>query len=161
MSSQIIEQAGVISAAIRTLREKLGQTQAGMARLLGASLRSYDRWEAAHTIPRGDILVKMIALCPDDDTRSLFQVPGGSQPSAKRPPTKRVGPRGGSPRDRLRTHFRNSCVEAIEIIYETAVLGSKAADEKLRSFADELNRNALSSAESIVKLEASPPGDNG
>ena len=141
-----------ISEAIRALRDKLGETQAGMARLLGASLRSYDRWEAGHTVPRGNIFVKIIDLCPDDYTRSLFRaavVSNGPRASGRRVallPSGRSNPQG-----RLRMRLRNSCLEAIEIIYESAVLGSAAADEKLRSYADELNRSAAILAKGLVE----------
>jgi DNA-binding XRE family transcriptional regulator len=152
MSSLTIKESSRISTAIRTLRDKLGETQAGMARLLGASLRTYDRWEAGDTIPRGHIVVKIMDLCPDDQTRSHFYAAGGlneSKASGKRLASS--SPRRGSPEDRLRMRFRNSCLEAIEIIYESAVLGSAAADEKLRSYADELNRNAVILATGIVQ----------
>lgn len=46
--------------------------------------------------------------------------------------------------------FRNSCLAAIEIIYESGVLGSAAADEKLRSYVDDLNRDAVNLAEGLL-----------
>lgn len=113
-----------------------------MARRLGVSLRTYDRWEAGSTVPRGDILLKIIDLCPDDDTRSLFR---SARPSERNPSGKGVAAipvRRFNASDRLRMRLRNSCLEAIRIIYESAVLGSAAADEKLRSYAGELNRTA-------------------
>jgi transcriptional regulator with XRE-family HTH domain len=144
-----------ISAAIKALRNKLGDTQAGMAHRLGVSLRTYDRWEAGHTIPRGDILVKILALCADAETRALFDAAGSRTPNASGKPAASSSARPSSPEDRLRTRFRNSCLAAIEIIYESAVLGSAAADEKLRSYVDELNREAVILAEGL--LEAKRP----
>jgi transcriptional regulator with XRE-family HTH domain len=114
-----------------------------MARLLGVSLRTYDRWEAGDASPRGNVLVNLLDLCPDEDTRSLFRAPSGSLPQdtpQSWPAQSRL--RRTSSTDRLRMRLRNSCLEAIRIIYEAAVLGSAAADEKLRTYADELNRNA-------------------
>jgi transcriptional regulator with XRE-family HTH domain len=141
-----------ISAAFRALRDRLGETQAGMARLLGTSLRSYDRWEAGDSIPRGNALVKIIDLCPDDQIRSLFRTPAASSALGDSPKRASLSSTGrANPQHRLRMRFRNSCIQAIEIIYESAVLGSAAADEKLRSYADELNRNAAILAKGLVE----------
>src|SRR4051812_22854238 len=109
-----------ISAAIRAMRARLGETQAGMARLLGVSLRTYDRWEAGHTVPRGNILVKLMDLCPDDNARSLFR--HAATPSVPSGFGSRVAPSAPGrfhPEGRLRMRLRNSCLEAIEIIYES------------------------------------------
>jgi transcriptional regulator with XRE-family HTH domain len=152
MSSRVIHQTGTRSAAIKALRDRLGKTQAGMAQLLNVSLRTYDRWEAGDSSPRGDVLVRMMDLCPDEATRSLFRsaaAPERSEISGKRP--VQVLMRRHSAADRLRMRFRNSCLEAIRIIYEAAVLGSEAADEKLRLYADELNRTAAILTRDVVK----------
>jgi transcriptional regulator with XRE-family HTH domain len=123
-----------------------------MARRLGVSLRTYDRWEAGDASPRGNILVKLLDLCSDEETRSLFRASSGSLP--QEPSQAGLAPswlRRTSSADRLRMRLRNSCLEAIRIIYEAAVLGSTAADEKLRTYADELNRNAAILAKDPVK----------
>jgi transcriptional regulator with XRE-family HTH domain len=151
MSTQMRD-SETFSTAVRALRDSLGETQASMAQLLGVSLRTYDRWEAGDASPRGNILVKLLDLCPDDHARSLFRVPASPHP----PETSRTWPapsrlRRSSAADRLRMRLRNSCLEAIRIIYEAAVLGSAAADEKLRTYADELNRNAAILAKEPVK----------
>jgi len=142
-----------ISAAIKALRNKLGETQAGMSRRLGVSLRTYDRWEAGDTIPRGDILVKILALCTDAETRALFNAAGAIISNASGKPPASSSGRPCSPEDRLRMRFRNSCLAAIEIIYESAVLGSAAADEKLRSYVDELNREAVILTEGLLETK--------
>lgn len=146
-----------ISTAIKALRNKLGQTHGGMARLLGTSLRTYDRWEAGDSIPRGTMLVRIMALCPDEETRAHFDAVGlsASEASGEHPassPLRRWGPG-----DRLRMSFRNSCLASIQIIYESAVLGSPAADEKLRSYVTELNREATILTEGL--LETGHPPD--
>lgn len=151
MSNHVIHKWQTLSGAIRALRDKLSETQAGMARLLDVSLRTYDRWEAGDSNPRGDILVRLINLCPDEETRSLFRATA-TEPSESRTKRSFASPlRRNSAADRLRVRFRNSCVEAIRIIYEAAALGSVAADEKLRIYADELNRIASSLARDLVK----------
>jgi transcriptional regulator with XRE-family HTH domain len=145
-----------ISAAIRALRNKLGETQAGMARLLGASLRTYDRWEAGDSIPRANALMKILALCRDNESRSLFAAPAGlSVVKASGKDQASAVPRRAGPGNRLRTRFRDSCLAAIHIIYESALLGSEAADEKLRSYASELNREAAILADGLLETKAS------
>jgi transcriptional regulator with XRE-family HTH domain len=140
-----------IASAIKALRKKLRETQAGMARLLGVSLRSYDRWEAGDTNPRGDVLIRMIDLCPDDETRSLFRSAAALDPALvsrnrlQRPLTC------NRPADRLRMRLRDSCLQAIRIIYEAAVLGSAAADDALRTYADDLSRNAAMLAKHFLE----------
>jgi transcriptional regulator with XRE-family HTH domain len=152
MSSGSREQAEAFSAAMRALREKLRETQAGMARLLGVSLRTYNRWEAGHASPRSRILLRILALCPDEEMRTIFRSTAGSlaldasQNSGESPTLRHY-----TAADRLRVCLRNSCLEAIRIIYESAVLGSAAADEKLRGYADELNRSAVVLAKDLAK----------
>ncbi len=151
MSSQMFKGSLTIAGAIRALRQKLGQTQADMARTLGTTLRTYDRWEAGDSIPRGHVLIRMMELCPDPATRSLFRIAAGSghaKLSARRPVSPPLPRR--DPRDRLRMHLRNACLEAIEIIYQAAAMGSAAAEERLRHYAAELNRNAISLAASAL-----------
>jgi transcriptional regulator with XRE-family HTH domain len=145
-----------ISVAIKALRNKLGETQAGMARLLGASLRTYDRWEAGDSIPSGNALMKILALCRDNESRSLFAAPAGlsAVTASGKDQTSSVLTSAGA-RDRLRTRFRDSCLAAIHIIYQSALLGSKAADEKLRSYASELNREAAILADGLLETKAS------
>jgi DNA-binding XRE family transcriptional regulator len=143
--------SGPFSTAVRVLRGRLGETQASMARLVGVSLRTYDRWEAGDASPRGTILVKLLDLCPDDDTRSLFRGPSSSlPPDSSRSWTVVPRLRRTNSTDRLRIRLRNSCLEAIRVIYEAAALGSAAADEKLRTYADEINRTAAIVAKDLV-----------
>lgn len=136
-----------LSDALRGLRQRLSETHAAMARRLGVSLRTYDRWEAGETTPRGDVLFRIMDLCPDSETRSRFRSAATPEASGNFPAT----PRRHNATDRLRVRFRNSCLEAIRIIYESAVLGSTAADEMLAHYADELNRNATVLARELLK----------
>jgi transcriptional regulator with XRE-family HTH domain len=61
-----------LAEAIRLLRSKLGESQEGMARRLGCSTSGYIKWEHGAAIPRGDVAIKMIWLCPDEESRSAF-----------------------------------------------------------------------------------------
>ena len=133
-----------LSAAIRQLRQALGVTQEGMARQLGCTLSGYIQWEKGRRVPGGEWLLKLMALCPDAETRSLFE----EQVNAFRgtPVVPSLAPaapvRGGSTTPAQRKQARAMCREAIEILYELGAGGYRPADQKLRQFADELNRVA-------------------
>jgi len=58
--------------AVSTLRNRLGITQQELAARVGCSLSSVQFWEAGRSSPRGYRLRRLIELCPDAETRSLF-----------------------------------------------------------------------------------------
>jgi transcriptional regulator with XRE-family HTH domain len=98
-------EARVFGAAILSLRQLLGQTQEEIARTLGCGLRNYQRWEAGDTIPRGDWMLKILSLCPDQETHDAFFVDirevGSKIPSISRPGLAKVekeAPRPGGAR---------------------------------------------------------------
>jgi transcriptional regulator with XRE-family HTH domain len=98
-------EARVFGAAILSLRQLLGQTQEEIARTLGCGLRNYQRWEAGDTIPRGDWMLKILSLCPDQETHDAFFVDirevGSKIPSISRPGLAKVekeAPRPGGMR---------------------------------------------------------------
>lgn len=138
------EKQTTLSAAIRQLRQALRVTQEGMARRLGCTLSGYIQWEKGRRVPGGEWLLKLMALCPDAETRSLFE----EQVNAFRgiPPAPSAAPappvRGSSTTPAQRKQARAMCREAIEILYELGEAGYRPADQKLRQFADELNRVA-------------------
>src|SRR6516164_7091284 len=61
-----------LADAIRLLRSKLGESQEGMARRLGCSTSGYGKWERGVVAPRGRVMIKMLQLCPDQETRAAF-----------------------------------------------------------------------------------------
>ena len=63
-----------ISRAIKGLRAKLGFTQYDLMRELNCRPRALSRWEAGESIPSGDWMLKILALCPDEETRNAFFV---------------------------------------------------------------------------------------
>lgn len=50
---------GPFAPAIRELRRLLGESQDGMAKLLGLTTRAYQFWESGETTPRGSSLLKL------------------------------------------------------------------------------------------------------
>ena len=63
----------VLSEAIRLLRSKLGESQEGMARKLGCSTSGYTKWERGVAVPRGQVTIKMLQMCPDEESRAAFE----------------------------------------------------------------------------------------
>ena len=138
------EKQTTLSAAIRRLRQALLLTQEGMARRLGCTLSGYIQWEKGRRVPGGEWLLKLMALCPDAETRSLFE----EQVNAFRgvdpaPSAAKAAPvRASSTTPGQRRQARAMCREAIDILFELGEEGYRPADQKLRQFADELNRVA-------------------
>jgi transcriptional regulator with XRE-family HTH domain len=115
-----------------------------MARRVGCTLSGYIQWEKGRRVPGGHWLLKLMALCPDDATRTLFeeQVESfGEQTDSSRPEAKGVA-RSGSTTPEHRRQARAMARQAIEILFELGQAGYRPADQKLKSFADELNRVA-------------------
>jgi transcriptional regulator with XRE-family HTH domain len=63
-----------IPAGIALLRRRLGDTQFALATRLGIREQNIQRWEGGTAVPRGDVLLKMIQLCPDRETLRAFGV---------------------------------------------------------------------------------------
>ncbi len=138
------ERHTTLGTAILRLRSALGETQEGMARRLGCTLSGYIQWEKGRRIPGGDWLMKLMALCPDGDTRSLFeeQIDSFRQEAGRGPAPSRTPPTTGSTTPGQRKEARAIAREAIEILFELGQAGYRPADQKLKRFADELNRVA-------------------
>ena len=60
------------ATAIMSLQETLGETQEAMARRIGCTLGAYAKWRRGERIPSGDWLIKILAFCPDDESRAAF-----------------------------------------------------------------------------------------
>ncbi len=129
--------AVTLGEAIRAVRLALDETQESMARRIGAQLRSYARWEAGESCPRGDWLLKIIMLCSDAETRSLFgleaapQQPRGSRPQPGRKPAP--------PGDNEALRYYEAAATGLNLLYEAAADGHEGAREALRDLADKLS----------------------
>ena len=131
-----------LAAAIRHLRQALSETQEGMARRLGCTLSGYIQWEKGRRIPGGNWLLKLMALCPNEHTRSQFEEQIGFYRGQARAPQPEVKTtlRTGSTTPEQRRQARAIAREAIEILFELGQAGYRPADQKLKGLADELNR---------------------
>lgn len=127
-----------LAEAIRELQHTLGETQEGMARRLGCTLGAYSKWVRGERIPGNDWLLRMLALCPDDETRAAFGLKFEiSNPRRPGGPGRKLSE---EQEERLRNY--NDAVTGINILYEVAEAGQADADEVLRDLASRINKRA-------------------
>lgn len=91
-----------IIAALQLLQTRLGETQEGMARRLGCTLGAWSKWVRGENSPRGYWMLKILALCPDEETHDAFFVDirevGGKIPSISRPEVPKEQSEAAQPR---------------------------------------------------------------
>lgn len=85
----------ILAGTIRRLRQRLTElegtevTQEEMAQRLGAKVFPYQNWERGRSSVPGIYVLRMLALCPDEETRGAFFVDigetGSKIPSSSRP----------------------------------------------------------------------------
>ena len=63
-----------VSSALKLLQERLGETQEGMAARLGCTFSAYSKWLRGVNIPSGEWMLRILALCPDQETHDAFFV---------------------------------------------------------------------------------------
>ncbi len=138
------ERHPALGAAVHQLRVALGETQEGMARRLGCTLSGYIQWEKNRRVPGGDWLLKLMAQCPDEATRSLFeeQIQFYRGELGTPPPKANALRRSSSTTPQQRRQARAIAREAIEVLFELGQGGYRPADQKLKQFADEMTRVA-------------------
>jgi DNA-binding transcriptional regulator YiaG len=128
-----------IAAALRGLRESLGRSQDVMAQMLGCSLPAYQKWEMGTLAPGGEWLIKMLQLCPDEETRNAFRI----RAERRSGPREKIEPHPtGSLGAEERREYRRMAREAVEMMFECGEEGVAAADARLRDFAVNLDQAA-------------------
>lgn len=63
-----------MASAIRGLRLALGKAPETMAQLIGCSSAGYEKWEQGTVAPSAQWLLRMLQLCPDEETRNAFRI---------------------------------------------------------------------------------------
>lgn len=124
---------------IRVLRAALGETQEGMAKRLGMSFHGYIKWERGISAPRSSQLEKILALCPDVESRADF---GLQIADAVGQNARAAAPQPKSPEDVKKLRARTMAIQAIQVLYEAALDGAPGAEEKLVAMADSLLESA-------------------
>jgi transcriptional regulator with XRE-family HTH domain len=116
----------------------MGETQEGMARRLGVSLSGYKFWEAGSRTPSAGWILKLQALCPNEETRGLLSL---------RFEAPRADPKRESDRELTEVQEKilrdyNDAATGLNILYEVADAGNRGAAEALRKFAEQINKTA-------------------
>ncbi len=69
---EFVALAHAISSAILPLRKKLKKSQWQISCELACSSSSYVRWETGHSLPSAPALIKLLNLCPDEESLAKF-----------------------------------------------------------------------------------------
>lgn len=129
-----------LAAAIRGLREALGRSQEVMAGMLGCALPAYQKWEMGSLIPGGEWLIRLLRLCPDEETRNAFRT-RAERRSATREKAK-LPAFAGALSPAARRHYLQMACAAADELYKCGEAGSEAADARLADFAANLRSAA-------------------
>jgi len=129
-----------LPAAIQGLRGALGKSQQGMAKLLGCSLPAYQKWELGILAPDAQWLLRMLQLCPDEQTRNAFRI----RPERRSTPRERAAAPIRLPMSSAeRASYRERAHQAVDTICQCGEAGDQGADLRLALFADSLHDAAI------------------
>lgn len=145
---------GRISAAVRNLRCALGRSagrdrpvpQDEFAALFGKKLAAVQRWEAGKNMPPGDVIIRMLQLCPDQESFMAFGVfIPQSAPQARKSSSQEEAGMGKGPMDTNDPELRKwhkETQEVVRFLGEQKRAGNRVAAEILRSMAQSVVRAA-------------------
>ncbi|MGH9432683.1 MAG: helix-turn-helix domain-containing protein [Terriglobia bacterium] len=128
-----------IATAVCGLREALGRSQDVMAQMLGCSLPAYQKWETGTLVPSAEWLIKMLQLCPNEETRNAFRIRAERRASHRETFELRLA---GTLSAEERREYRRMAREAVEVMFECGEEGIAAAGMRLRDFAMNMEQAA-------------------
>ncbi len=147
-----------LPAAIRGLREALGRSPEVMAKILGCSLPAYLKWEAGSLTPGGEWLIRMLQICPNEETRNSFRI-RAERRAAPRPKPETSLLESGPISSVERQRYRQAAQEAVDAIAECGQAGTQGADARLRDFAVNLQSAARYYLARTTKRTPGPDSD--
>lgn len=130
-----------LAAAVYGLREALGRSPEVMAQILGCALPAYQKWEMGSAVPDGEWLIRMLQLCPNEETRNAFRIRAERRAAPREKPKGELVRQASLPaasRDRCRQVAHH----AVDALYECGEAGIEAADKRLAEFAGNLREAA-------------------
>ncbi|MDE2104392.1 MAG: hypothetical protein KGL39_44550 [Patescibacteria group bacterium] len=138
-----------IPAAIRGLRAALGRVagrpkpipQDEFAAMFGKKLAAVQRWEAGVNVPPGDVIIKMMRLCPDVECLRAFGITPPVAVAAEEKEEKLIESADDISDPDLRRRYK----EAEHMLHQLALqkrAGNRAAAEALRTIAATIVRLA-------------------
>jgi hypothetical protein len=143
-----------LAVAIRGLREALGRSPEVMAQMVGCGLPAYQKWELGSAMPGGDWLLRLLQLCPNEETRNAFRI-RAERRNVPRPPVGGATACAGGFDPESRRRVWEAARHALDTIYECADAGIQAADVRLVEFAEHLQGAAGHYAERLRQTRKS------
>lgn len=126
-------------------------TQFELARRIGTRERNIQRWESGQTEPSGVFLVRIMALCPDEESLALFglgrrELPAGlstprREASIKRKEKKLIEKAEDIRDPEVREIYRR-IERGLQLLEAEKRAGNRAAAEMLDSIAETIGRAA-------------------
>lgn len=108
-----------------------------MAAILGCSSAGYQKWEHGTAQPSAEWLLRLLQLCPNEQTRNAFRIRAERRSQPRDEATG--GPR---PSDRVVPADPRACRDAarsaIDTLCACAEAGDEKAGERLRQFSESL-----------------------
>lgn len=129
-----------VASAICGLRRALGKTPETMAQLIGCTSAGYEKWEQGTATPGAQWLLRILQLCPDEETRNAFRIRAERRSQARGTVRERVSadeapsPLAGAGH----AECRDLAHRAIDLLHASAQAGDEAAGARLRWFAQNL-----------------------
>lgn len=111
-----------------------------MAQLIGCSSAGYEKWEQGTVAPSAQWLLRMLQLCPDEETRNAFRIRAErrSRPRTETNESPRAGVLSTSFAQASHSECREVARRAVDVLDACAEAGDEAAASRLRWFAQNL-----------------------
>ena len=129
-----------MASAIRGLRLALGKTPETMAQLIGCSSAGYEKWEQGAIAPSAQWLLRILQLCPDEESRNAFRIRAERRSNPRPASNPSAAPDAPSTALASATHSecRDVARRAVDVLRACAEAGDEAAASRLRWFAQNL-----------------------
>lgn len=138
--------SSTIPGAVAALRRRLGWSQEGLARHLDISTRQLQKWEKGDQVPSGDLVLTMLAMCPDRESLEAFGVvvPEGHKAQVQKPEDveAEMGKGPSEMSDPELREWHKNIQDVVRYLGEQKRAGNKVAAEMLRSMAQSVVRAA-------------------
>ena len=111
-----------------------------MAQLIGCSSVGYEKWEQGTAAPSAQWLLRMLQLCPDEETRNAFRIRAERRLKPRHTSNESAAADGSS--TSLASASHSECREiahrSVDVLHACAEAGDEAAAVRLRGFAQSL-----------------------
>jgi len=108
-----------------------------MAQLIGCSSAGYEKWEQGTATPSAQWLLRILQLCPDEETRNAFRIRAERRARPRARTNEPAAAEGSATSFATANHSdcRDLAQHSIDRLHACAVAGDEAAAVRLRWFA--------------------------